>query len=161
MKSWILGDAMKFWVQVQRGMVACRWRKKKNLISSYLELLLLFPDVCFLLRPLVSNCGVWGREPFWLLKGGMSEKFENHWLRRIVSVVTHTSEEGNRARQWHHCEDHDCAKSQPVGGDCVVLQSVSLEQEVVAFLQEIKWICKNSFCMHIHDLKESNTNEAN
>lgn len=26
-KSWILGDAMEFWVKVQRGVVAYKWRE--------------------------------------------------------------------------------------------------------------------------------------
>lgn len=54
------------------------------------------------------------------------------WLRSVPL----TSEESNRARQWQHGESHDCTESQPVGRDCVVLQSIPLEQKVVTLLQE-------------------------
>ncbi len=68
---------------------------------------------------------------------------------------THTSEESDRARQRQHCEDHDCAKSQPVGGHRVVLQSVPLKQEVVAFLQEIKLISKKNHFTRTFIIKSS------
>lgn len=66
----------------------------------------------------------------------MSKNYEIHWLKRTGSAALQTSEEGNRTRQGQHCEDHNGAKSQPVRGNRVVLQSVPLEQEVVTFLQK-------------------------
>lgn len=68
--------------------------------------------------------------------GYVKKNYEMHWLKRTGSAAIHTSEEGNRTWQWQHCEDNNGAKSQPVRGNRVVLQSVPLEQEVVAFLQK-------------------------
>lgn len=93
-KSRVLGDAVKLWVQVQRSVVACKCRVNVNKLFC-------------------------------------TELF-------MFCLCGHTSEEGDRAGQRQSGKDDNGAQSQPVGGDGVVLQSVTLEQEVVAFLGKNK-----------------------
>lgn len=55
----------------------------------------------------------------------------NHIMKHKEDL---TSEESYRTRERQHTKENNRGQSQPVGGDGVVLQTVALEHEVVAFL---------------------------